>query len=130
LAPENRRQVAGPEPDEGVLPRTKVRHDDLADLAVADGRPGSRPHDLHDQSLVHDQAFACLRFVGDDAELRRRVALGRGDPVAFEEIPKRRRQRLAGDESRLQAGRVRAGLAPFPADLEKRRCPDATGRRC
>ena len=36
----------------------QVRHDDLADLSVGTGRPGARAHDLDDQPLVHDQAFA------------------------------------------------------------------------
>src|SRR5262249_2770672 len=108
-AEQDRGEVPGCEPDHGVVLIERSDHD-FADLTDGYGIAGARPHDLNQQPLVDDHAVARLALVGDDAEVRGRVALAYGNSAASQLLAQRSRQSRAGDEPALERGDILAGL--------------------
>ena len=82
-----------------LLAMTALAPDDFADLAVADRIARAGANDLDDHALVDDQAVASLRFVGDQAEVGRAVALIGGDAARREPLAKSRWHGLAAQRS-------------------------------
>src|SRR6185437_17136016 len=74
LPGEDRREIAGGEAQQRVG-AVEGGDNNLADLAFADRFAGAWSDDLDDDALIDDHAFERFALIGDNAKIRRPVAL-------------------------------------------------------
>ena len=120
-------QITGGETNQRIV-RIQRSNDHLAHLAAVHRIAGARPYNLENDALVDDHALHGFGLVGNQSEIRRRIALTHGNAPVGKTLAQAGRQCLTRYQRFLDTGNIRLELDGLVEnDIEKGRCAHVAG---